>query len=59
MREWDEGTLVLDVVDGKSSKLVWRASAQAEVSTEPPPPEDRDETLNQAVDKMLADFPPS
>lgn len=59
VREWNEGTLVLDVVDGKSRKLVWRASAQAEVSAEPPPPEERDETLKQAVDDMLADFPPS
>lgn len=58
VREWDEGTLVLDVVDGKSDKLVWRGSAQAEVSAEPPPPDSRDEILNLAVDEMLAEFPP-
>ena len=50
-------TLVLDVVDAATRRLVWRGSAQAEVSTDFTPA-DRDETLENAVVKMFAGFPP-
>jgi hypothetical protein len=57
VREYDQGTLVLDVVDTRTKRLVWRGSAQAEVS-ENRSPEARDERLNEAVTRMLAGFPP-
>lgn len=57
VREYDEGTLILEVVDSQSRELVWRASAQAEVS-QSAEPEERDRRVREAVEQMLDDFPP-
>lgn len=57
VREYEEGTLILDVVDATSNKLVWRGTAQAELSSSSSA-EKRQERLNEAVDKILEDFPP-
>jgi hypothetical protein len=57
VREYSEGTLILDVVDGDTNKLVWRGTAQAELS-ENMSPEKSQSLINQASDKLLAKFPP-
>lgn len=48
----EEGTLSLDVVDGRSGRLVWRASATAVVD-----PTERKTRIAEALRKMLAQFP--
>jgi len=55
--EYDEGTLVIDIVDPKTRKLVWRGSAQAEVNISKKP-EKRQERVNKAVRMILNQFPP-
>lgn len=35
VREYDEGTIIVDVFDGKTRDLIWRGSAVGEVSGEP------------------------
>ena len=55
--EYEEGSLILDVVDAKTNKLVWRGVARAAVP-ENPKPEERTKLVNEAVTKLLADFPP-
>lgn len=57
VREYEEGTLVLDVMDAASNRLVWRGTAQAELSSDASA-ESRQQKLQEAVDKILADFPP-
>ncbi|HVG64299.1 MAG TPA: DUF4136 domain-containing protein [Hyalangium sp.] len=57
VREYEEGTLILDVVDAASNKLVWRGTAQAELSADASA-EDRQRKLHDAVNKILEDFPP-
>ena len=57
VREYEEGTLILDVVDAASNKLVWRGTAQAELSTDASA-EDRQKKLNEAVNKIFDEFPP-
>jgi uncharacterized protein DUF4136 len=57
VREYEEGTLILDVVDAASNKLVWRGTAQAELSSKSSV-EKRQERLNEAVEKIFEDFPP-
>ena len=57
VREYDEGTLILDVVDGEGRELVWRGVAQAKVSQNPSTDE-RGRKINEAVSKILANFPP-
>jgi hypothetical protein len=54
---WEEGTLVILVADPKSEELVWHGSATAEVGKEGSP-EERQERVNQAVQKIFANFPP-
>jgi hypothetical protein len=56
-REWDQGTLLLDILDGESKQLVWRGSAQAEVYPQTDPNE-RQKRINSAVKKVLDEFPP-
>ena len=59
MRRWDvrqyrEGTLVVDVVDARTRVLVWRGAASGEVTAP-----GSGERLEQAVQKMFARFPPT
>ena len=56
---WDEGTLIIDIVDPKENKLVWRGSAQGKVNEYQSDPQDMQKNLNAAVDKMMANFPPT
>ena len=51
---YTEGTLILDFIDFKQEELVWRASAKSSLYED----KEAEKTLNQAVEKMLKDFPP-
>ena len=55
VREYHQGTLVVDVVDAGTKSLVWRGTASGEVT----PSGDSSEHLEQAVQKMFARFPPT
>jgi hypothetical protein len=57
VREYREGTLILDVVDAGSNNLVWRGTAQAELS-ENTDAQKSQKRINEAVDKLLEKFPP-
>jgi len=57
VQPYKEGTLLIDIIDARSKKVVWQASALAEV--EPGmTPEERDKRINGVVQAMLAHFPP-
>ena len=56
-REYEQGTLILDISDPHTSKLMWRGSAQADV-TGIETPEERDKIINEAVRRILERFPP-
>lgn len=49
----EEGTLMLDVIDGKSKRLVWRGWTKGWVSQE----SYTDQAVNSAVQQILAKFP--
>lgn len=51
------GTLVVDLVDTNAKELVWRGSASRVVERDETPQE-RAGKIQEAVDKILADFPP-
>ncbi|MCW9047204.1 MAG: DUF4136 domain-containing protein [Gammaproteobacteria bacterium] len=55
--EYEQGTLILDVVDAKTKKLIWRATAKAIVSPASTP-EKQTEKIKNAVHKILEHFPP-
>ncbi len=58
VRTYTEATLLIDIVDRARNQLVWRGSASRTLEDFAEPAE-RAETLRKAVERMLADFPPS
>jgi hypothetical protein len=55
--EYEQGSLILDIVDGDTRGLIWRGSAQTEVN-KTASPEKRQAQINEAVENMLERFPP-
>jgi hypothetical protein len=55
--QYEQGSLVLDIVDARTKKLVWRGTATAIIDPGASP-EERTKRINEAVAKMLEDFPP-
>ena len=55
--EYDEGTLILDIVNPQNKQLMWRGSATDEVNFKSNPEKDQSK-INQAVQELLAHFPP-
>jgi hypothetical protein len=55
--EYQEGTLLIDVVEPESKQLVWRGSGQARLR-EYATPEQREQRISEAVKQILEDFPP-
>ena len=52
------GTLIVDVADARSNELIWRGVARSVFEDEQSQAE-RSVALNQAVTRLLAQFPPS
>ncbi|MHC4550980.1 MAG: DUF4136 domain-containing protein [Planctomycetota bacterium] len=57
VREYEEGSLLLDVLEPKRHQLIWRGSARAVVDRTATP-EERSALVDKAVAKMLDRFPP-
>lgn len=55
---YDDGTLVIDVINPKTKKIVWRGVGQAEVKQQDTPKE-KQEYINAIVTKIMAKFPVS
>jgi hypothetical protein len=55
VENYTEGTLVVDMFDSKSKKLIWRGSASDVLSSKP---EKNIKKLDKAVQKMFERFPP-
>jgi len=54
---WQEGTLVLGMFDSGSKNMVWTGSATGTIDPSNSP-EERQELIQNAVNKMLTSFPP-
>jgi hypothetical protein len=57
VHQYQEGTLVLDVIDAETRDLVWRGSATKTIDSNATA-EKREENLRTAIGKLLNDFPP-
>ncbi len=55
---YEEGTLILDIVNAKNHQLIWRGSAKGTVD-EKATPEKRQKNIDEAVKDILAKFPPT
>ena len=51
------GTIVIDLVDGKENRLVWRGTAKDQISRDTSP-EERAGKAKEAIDKLFEGFPP-
>jgi hypothetical protein len=58
VREILIGTLVIDVVDAKRNEVAWRGIGVKEVNPQAKP-DKRDRNINDAVKKILKNYPPS
>ncbi|UCH83770.1 MAG: DUF4136 domain-containing protein [Candidatus Latescibacterota bacterium] len=54
---WEQGTIIIDIIDADAKKLVWRGNAWTEVNPQAGPRENEPK-LKEAVKKILEDFPP-
>lgn len=52
LTQYKEGSLFIDVFDGKTRELIWRGSATAEISETPEP-----QQVKAAVDAIVARYP--
>jgi len=57
VNEYTEGTLTLDFIDSKSKQLLWRGVAKGTVDPNATP-QKRTQRINDAVAKLLEQFPP-
>lgn len=55
--EYNEGTLIIDIIDAKSDQLVWRGTA-TKVIDETATSEEREANLNEVLARLLAQYPP-
>jgi hypothetical protein len=55
--QYDETTLVIDIVDAKSKEMVWRGTVTGVVKDNPSR-EEQEHNIHNVVTKMLSDFPP-
>ncbi len=55
--QYAEGTLILDFVDTKTKHLIWRGTADAKID-KVRSPEKREKLIDEAVQKILKNFPP-
>lgn len=58
VNEWDEGTLVVDVIDADSKELIWRGSVTDVVDSGNRSPEEIQERFDEGAVELLASFPP-
>jgi hypothetical protein len=56
--QYEEGALIIDFVDSNSKNLLWRGAAKS-VIDDAKTPEKRDRIMNEAVYKILKNFPPT
>lgn len=57
VHDYEEGTLLIDVIDPATMELLWRGSGTGVVDPKASP-EKREQRINDAVERILADFPP-
>jgi hypothetical protein len=54
---WNEGSLILGIFDTGTKNLVWTGTATTDID-QSRSPQERQELIDSAVSKMMADFPP-
>jgi hypothetical protein len=58
VQQFTEGSLVFDIVDAETKKLVWRGTGTGVVDKSQKTPEQMQDRINEVVNKILKSFPP-
>ena len=58
VQNYQEGTLIIDLIDTKTMELVWRGSVTGTID-QTAKPEKREKRLKEAIGKVMASYPPS
>jgi hypothetical protein len=56
-RQYNKGTLVVDLVEPKTKEMIWRGVAESALP-ETPRSEQLDKVISKAVEKMMKNYPP-
>jgi hypothetical protein len=56
--QYKVGTLIIDIIDARQKRLVWRGSGER-ILSEDLSPEKRTEVINTTVNEVLSRFPPA
>ena len=54
---YEQGTLIVDLIDYKTSQLVWRGTATKALASNPTP-EQMDKSINDIIQKLFSAYPP-
>lgn len=57
VREYEVGTLIVDLIDNKTGKLVWRGTV-ADTINDSHTPQKRIESINKAIAAVMLNYPP-
>jgi hypothetical protein len=57
LKIFEQGTLILDIIDGPKRQITWRGIAQAEINRQNSAAK-RDQRIREAMSEMLKKFPP-
>jgi hypothetical protein len=57
LKIFEQGTLILDIIDGPKRQIVWRGIAEAQVDRQRTPAE-REKRIREAVGELLKKYPP-
>jgi hypothetical protein len=57
VREYEEGSLLIDFIDPQKQELIWRGTGMARIQNSMSP-EDREARIRTAVEKIVGQFPP-
>ncbi len=57
VRVYNQGSLIIDIVDGKTNKPIWRGVSEKRLSRSMAPQQQR-EVLSKAVTEVITQFPP-
>jgi hypothetical protein len=58
VREYEEGTVIIDIVDARERELVWRGIGRGRLRRAAPEPEKQEEIANEVAAEILSAFPP-
>jgi hypothetical protein len=55
---YQEGTLIVDLVDAQTKQLIWRGAGSTAIDDSNRSPEKSDQTINKVVGKVFSQYPP-